>query len=246
MLLVVAGIAVGQEPSKRWKSRNDRGNRYEGRIEIPVASPTIEILSFLAFRESYSKGDDLTVRFFVPEAGDLVLQARELEERVQYWMEAKGQDWTTSEWNEFGPWPTKILAREQIPAGNLGLLIHLHGDEETTLLPAIVYHSAPPRTVESYTLHFRLSSDLSEMTYRLYAGGDELTRDKLVDLDAAEPLTIRLKTAGLPEGQLRLELEGKFRGRTCGDEKGIRCPGGSYALYHRPLDAPNAPAEDSR
>jgi len=244
VLLALAGAVAAEEPGKRWKSRNDRGNRYEGRIEIPVANPTIDVLSLVGSRESYEKGDELTVRFFVPGEHDVVLQAREIEERVQYFMEAKGQDWAAKQWNEFGPWPTSILTREGIPAGNLGVLIRQGEDEEAVLLPAFVYRSAAPETVARYTLLVRPGTALSELTYRVFSDDEELIGDRLADLEAGVAFSIKLETAELPEGRLRLELAGKLKGRPCGRDDQKPCPGGTYVFYHQAPEL-TAPAADT-
>ena len=233
VLGALAGAAAAEDPGKKWRSRNDRGNRYEGRVEIPVANPTIDVLSLVGTRDSYEKGDELTVRFFVPGEGDVVLQAREIEERVQYLMEAKSREWTAGEWNEFGPWPTSILVREGVPPGNLGVLIRQGEGDEAVLLPALVVRSEAPETVAKYTLHVRPGTALSELDYRLFSGDEELAGDRLADLDASVPFAIKLEAAELPEGRLRLELAGKLRGKPCGREGQSPCPGGTYVFYHQ-------------
>ncbi len=66
LLALLAGAADAQEPSEWWKRKNDRGNRFEGLIEIPVGRPQLELLSFLGSKESYTENVDLRIRFFVP------------------------------------------------------------------------------------------------------------------------------------------------------------------------------------
>ena len=95
--LVITAVE-GQEADARWQQRNDHGNRYEGRVEIPVGNPQLEVLSFLGHKESYSGSADLYVRFFLPTRTEVSIRARELEERVNYWMEAKPQDWEPGQW----------------------------------------------------------------------------------------------------------------------------------------------------
>ncbi len=245
VLLALAGAMAAEDPGERWRKRHDRGNRYEGRIEIPVANPTIDVLSLVGSRESYDKGDELTVRFFVPGEQDVVLQAREIEERVQYFMEAQRREWTAGQWNEFGPWPTGLLIREGVPAGNLGVLIRQGEGEEAVLLPAFVDLSEPSETLARYTLHVRPGSALSELTYRVLREDEELIGDRLADLEAGVAFSLKLETAELPEGRLRLELAGKLKGRPCGREGQKPCPGGTYAFYHRALKTSNeTPAPD--
>lgn len=234
--LTLSSAVIAQEPSQRWKTRNDRGNRWEGRVEIPVGRPAIELLSFVGFREPYAGGEDLEVRFFLPQAADVVIRAREIEERVQYLMVVKDREWAAGEWNVFGSWPTgEVLAREGVPTGNLGVVVRLGAGEAATWVPALIYHSSPPETLSSYLLHFRPGSDLSEIVYRIYDGEEELSQARLVDLRAFVPFAIELETAGLPAGSLRLELRGELRGKPCGAENQSSCPGGSFLIYHQPL-----------
>ena len=230
MLTLVAGAARAQEPDDRWKKSNDRGNRYEGRIEIPVGRPELEVVSFLGHRESYSGRVDLKIKFFLPSAGRVRLQARELEEDVQYFMEAKSQDWQAAAWNEFGPWSTRfVLVPEEVPAGNLAVLARLEGkDGAKTLMPAFLYHSKAPTKVGRYTLHLRPDANLTEIRFRLFSGDKVLKEGKLVErLEAGVAFPLKLEMSGVPAGRLRLRIDGKFRGKPGGPDK-------SFFIYHQP------------
>ncbi len=51
-------------PDERWKRQNDRGNRYEGAIEVPAGNIDLELVSLTGFRETFDRDADLKVRFF--------------------------------------------------------------------------------------------------------------------------------------------------------------------------------------
>ena len=68
-LFIVALPALAQpELSDRWKRQHDRGNRYEGLVDVPVSLTEIELVSFLGFREEAYEDEDAWVRFFLPDA----------------------------------------------------------------------------------------------------------------------------------------------------------------------------------
>jgi len=221
--------------TEKWKRQNDRGNRYEGRIEIPVGSPDLELLSFIGFSEPFQRDVMLKVRFFLPGHLEVFIQGRELREQKQYWMESKSATWEAGAWNEFGPWPTReVLSREGIRSWNLGVVIRprkqiLNGGE---LVPAFVYHSTLPRSVAKYTIYLRPNSTLKKVTYSLY----RIVKNQRVEVKtssvfgekiAGEPFPIEFEVRDLPEGPMRLYIEGEFKNRTGG-------PIREYRFYHKP------------
>lgn len=231
--------------TEKWKRQNDRGNRYEGRIEIPVGKHDLELLSFVGLREPFTGDVKLRVKFFLPASSSVFIQARELLEQKQYWMGSKPANWRAGVWNEFGPWPTGVvLNREKIPSWNLGVVISLRkgttGANELPpafitggqLAPAFVYHSTSPASVDKYILHLRPNSTLKKVTYSLYKILDnqeaEVRASSLYgDKIAGEPFKIELKVRGLSEGQMRLVIEGTFKNRIGG-------PIREYEFYHKP------------
>ena len=216
----------------RWRSVNDRGNRYEGRVEIPVSSPELEIVSLAGFREPYDEDAVLFVKFFLAEPAPVTLQGLELQIDTQYLMEAKAGDWKVGEWNIFGPWPTRdVLDREGIPFTNLGVLITQEAESLRRYLPTFVYHSDPPRRAERYVLHLRPRVRLRKLSYTLTQLGDpevELKAGRrLEDMEAGAPVRLELDAGEAKEGWLRVDVEGSYKSE----------PGGpklSFELYHRP------------
>ena len=224
-LSAVALSAVAQEDAgDRWARRNDRGNRYEGRREIPVSRPDFELISFLGHQEDYEVDVELRVGFFVPEAGGATIYAQELRDEKQYWMESKPGDWQVGGWNEFGPWPTReVLDEEQIAAWDFGLYVEVEaaaGSQDAIhLAPAVLYHSEVPDRLEVYTLCLRPNWDLKRLEVSVSpadgGGGEVILRDRVLhQMPVGEPIQLDLDAAGLPDATwLRLEAVGGIRGR---------------------------------
>lgn len=221
--------------SAHWKRANDRGNRYEGRIEIPIGKPELELLSFTGLLEPFSKDVTLRVRFFLPLDSSVSIEGRELIEQTQYWMASKPAPWQAGRWNEFGPWPTReVLDREAIPSRNLGVVIRLRSEVTASpeILPAFVYHATAPTTVSKYALYLRPNVDLQKMSYSLYRIVNDREAEVHVsslvgDKVAGEPLLIELPVPDLAEGRMRLVIRGLYKNRAGG-------PMSEYTFYHVP------------
>lgn len=228
---ILSAEAIGR--TDEWRRRNDRGNRYEGRIEIPVGRPDLELLSFVGFQEAFDHDVTLKVRFFLPSHSEVFIQGRELQEQKQYWMESKPSAWKARAWNEFGPWPTReVLGRDGTPWWNLGVVIRLR--KQTTnggeLVPAFVYHSTLPRSVTEYIVYLRPNSTLKKVTWSLY----RIANNQKVEMKtlwgekiAGEPFSVTFKVRGVPEGPMVLHIQGKFKNRMGG-------PIREYKFYHKP------------
>lgn len=219
--VLAALVAVILAQTDQWRRQNDRGNRYEGRIDIPIGKPDLELLSFTGWREPFMNDVILKVRFFLPTSAPVLIQARELQDQTQYWMESKPADWHAGTWNEFSPWPTReVLRREGIPSENLGVVIKFR--KATTagevLIPAFVYHSTLPALATKYTLHLRPNTTLKKVTYVLYrivnAQEVEVKTSSLVgDKVAGAPFLLELGVQGLSAGYMRLVLQAGYKNR---------------------------------
>jgi hypothetical protein len=73
--LLRAGVPEG------WKAADDRGNRYEGSVRVPVGNPDMELLSFVGLLEPFPEGVNLRVRFFLPTQAVPFISAQELRDR---------------------------------------------------------------------------------------------------------------------------------------------------------------------
>ena len=151
-IVIFFSIEAYAQVSDSWKAINDRGNRYEGRIEIPVSNPDLELLSFVGFMQEFDRESILKVRFFLPLRSQVIIQAQELYPEKNYWMESKPGDWNVEEWNLFEPWPTKdVLDSLHIGSSNLGIIIRLNKKMSNEIAPAFIYHSGLPVSPIKYT-----------------------------------------------------------------------------------------------
>lgn len=245
ILIVLALSTLAQfEIGEIWRQHNDRGNRYEGRIEIDVDAPDLELLSFVGFYEPFEEDSILRVKFFLPRPTGVSIQARELLDQEYYWMESKPEGWRPGRWNEFGPWPTRdILDREGVESWNLGVAIWLEEGSGSELTPAFVYHSRPPTSVAGYTIYLRSNRTLKGLDYTLYRIVDgrevEETASSLSgNLIAGEPFAVKLDAEGWAAGLRRLVVEGSYKNLEGG-------PFREFRFYHQPdLHARSSPESD--
>ncbi len=175
-ILLLQTFIVNAQPSERWKINNDRGNRYEGTISLPVSS-TLELVSLYGYFEEYTlrANQNLTVQFYVPESVKPQLSAQEIKTRRVYYMEAKPFPEKLG-WNDFGPWSVdEVLSLYKIPYSNLGILIkdiksNTSPFNYQIILPAVVYHSSIPPNIDKYTAIFRAGKHIENYGYKLYKG----------------------------------------------------------------------------
>jgi hypothetical protein len=234
LLLAACVLYAAQSASENWRRHNDYGNRYEGRISIPVGMPDLELLSFTGYWEPFGPGATLRVRFYLPAEQTLVIESRELREEKQYWMESKPAPWRGAAWNEFAPWPTReVIAREGIATSNLGVVIRpREGSVPGGVVPALVYHTRAPQSVTRYSIYLRPNTTLRTVAYsaeRLADGKGSVLADGVLASEkiAGEPFLIELDLAHAEAGPVRLIIRGAFKNRTGG-------PFREYNFYHRP------------
>jgi hypothetical protein len=210
VVAIILALQVSAQVTDQWRRKSDRGNRYEGTIQIPVSGPALELRSFVATLEPFSSSVELYVRFFLPSDELATVFAQELEDRRHYWMESKPGPWAARQWNKFGPWYTRtVLDVEKVPYGNLGVLVQAGSPADPLLLPAYVYHSSPPRPASVYRLYFRTRSSLRSVVWSLYtADGTKLITHPLPgERLPGETFAIDLSAEGLPRSEMRLEIE---------------------------------------
>jgi hypothetical protein len=232
LLCATPGMSVATVyQDEEWKRNNDRGNRYEGLINIKTGNPELEVLSFTGMREAFGKADvSLKVKFFHHAQDRLSIIAQEIKTQRQYYMKAKQESWQTGAWNEFGPWPTRdVINREEIGSDNLGVLI---SDGGNRLVPALVYYSAAPATVGVYRMHLRANAHLKYATLSLYGnqgkGRPNPRKWVLAKQLANMPFYIDLVVRGYGEGPMRLVIEPHPM------KEGDKLSTQEYLFYHKP------------
>jgi hypothetical protein len=204
--------------SLNWAERRDFDNRVEGRLNVPYGSAGLELASFtrgdVAFKPAAAV--ELYVRFFLPaDAPPVQLIAHELNPTTFYWMEAKQRRWTADRWNRFGPWQTEpVLARLALDGSLIGVLVWLGDPANRRLAPATVEASsaADPGGAD-YVVQLRSGRSIAEYGWTLASRADPGFRHRGGGGDhvEGEPFPIRLPTAGLPPGDMRLTVSARWR-----------------------------------
>jgi hypothetical protein len=101
-LLTGASLLLAQTPSSdAWKKKNDRGNRYEGLVDIQTANPRLDLLSFTGYFRAFEGKQEWRVEFYSPERAPGIVAAREVEDQYQYWMESYPIPATPHDWTKF-------------------------------------------------------------------------------------------------------------------------------------------------
>ena len=234
--LVTASVVPCFGQGDDWKRKNDRGNRWEGTIQLPVSQPDLVLLSLTSFRQKVEDDTELKVRFFLPGGTEARVEARELQENVHYWMESKPIEAQETGWQVFGPWPvSEVLSRNSVSFTNIGVLVRLRseGGGEKHLAPAMIYDSERPKTAGRYTFLFRPSIPLRSLEYTAYLVGDETEKVASASLAGNKargvPFPIELDLSEVPAGLVRLEIRGRYRSRTGG-------PVREYEFHHQFLE----------
>ncbi|MFI5184336.1 MAG: hypothetical protein ACHQNV_08060 [Vicinamibacteria bacterium] len=219
---VVAVLLLGVAISGEWTAGNDRGNRYEGSVRVPVANPDLALLSFTGSFSPFHKEATLKVRFFLPDETAVFISAQELRDRKQYRMEAKPRPWKVGQWNEFAPWPTRdVIDVLGVSSENLGVVVRLgeSGQGSGEVAPALVYTTPPPPVVETYRFVFRPGLTLRGLRYTLYRlDGAAPAKLREMELKAqrtrGEPFPIDIDAKDLPPGRIRLLVDAFVKDRS--------------------------------
>lgn len=151
---------------------NQRNNRCEGYVDLPV-SAGFKLVALHGYRQSrYQAGDQLSVAFYQPQAGAARISAQKLRDRSKnYKMEAGQQTWPKG-WQVFGPWPVDdFLAPNSIPLRSIGIKV---AGTEDLLLPAYVYTGSKPGTTSSsYRAYFETPTSIKVLRYTITREGTE-------------------------------------------------------------------------
>jgi hypothetical protein len=223
-LIVLVFVSAKIEGSQAINiARFDRGNRYEGLVDIPIAGsdrPALDLISFTGFFEPFTAGDSLRVRFFLPVPSSAVrIVAQELSEDRFYRMESKAQVWAPNTWAVFAPWPTgDVIGPGMVLPSNIGVVVFLDDRPagQAFVAPAFVERAAAAE-ITRYRLQLRpVRATLSAVSHTLER--IESTRMVPVAMDRStverpdhRPFRIELDAASLPEGRYRLTIVGEVK-----------------------------------
>jgi len=211
----------------------DRGNRYEGIKIVGAGAPDLELLSFTSYRENVKMNSnvDLKLKFYVWEDTSLYITAKELDNKLCYFMKPKKTRWSMG-WQQFYPWPTNdVLHCIKISPDELGIIARMYNDEigSRMIVPVILYHSKYPSHINKYTLVFLARQFYNIIDFKIYRIQQKIPiySNQLRQLIGGLPFSIMLDLAGQSSGFYRLEVN-------CIDDNGRRGPQRYYFFYHQP------------
>lgn len=204
-----------------------RSNRMEGMREVRTGGVGITLLSFIAFREPLDVSDApvLTIRFFLPDAGNVYIKAVELRRHgsSHYQMKPLQVAWMSG-WQEFAPWPTKdVLKPEGIPVSELGIVARLGKDRAGSghIAPIVLYAGDYPQRSQRYILHLLPAATLSKVDYQIthVASGKIVVRKRVENTAANAPFKIEFDLTNKSAGEYRLLIKAKEWGKTKGPSR---------------------------
>jgi hypothetical protein len=223
-----------------WRTpSNDRGNRFEGLIRIKRSTSTtpLELVSFSSGIGEYPKARPFTlqVQFFLSQDEPAVVQAAELDEDLQYRMEAKRVKWTSGTWNTFEGWDSEV-ALNRVPASNLGVVVRLGGSSSDfrRFAPAFVsVQSQRASPLTYYSVALRIGDDaIRSLEWALYSVQQShlalITHATISkSFRRGSHAAIQINASSLNEGWQRITFHGPYSARTGIAEY-------SFDFYHRP------------
>ena len=222
VFLVVAAVHLAQQPVP-WPPGADRGNRYEGFLDVLHSSTDVQLLSFLASPiVSDDTPDILRVAFYSPSDATAFVSGRELVDLRQYRMESKPVR-AVAGWNEFR-WPSSdVIKPARLAPTALGFTVTLSQSGQATrrFAPAVFNQAATAVKTSSYIVVVKSRYTLKSLSYSLIrrsARTESIVRTAEVPatFSAGDPFEVQLDLTGVPEGEVLLRLTGNYAYREGG------------------------------
>jgi hypothetical protein len=200
----------------------NRGNRYEGIKSKPVSGYDIEVISALVAYKDKDTADQLPdllrVTFFLKDQVEVNITVREQDYRLFYWLDRVRPDkrWRAGSYNEF-TWPAETVLRQledKLKLYDLGVLIRLRNKVPSSvedIAPAMLYHTAPAKTVDGYLFTLKTNGDVRLVcsVYRAQGSGAIMTQT-FSRIPGGRPFTIRWDVRGVEEADCTLICNGYF------------------------------------
>ena len=204
-----------------WEKTNDRGNRYEGIVEVPNGKRDYELLAFFAYKNVNAPSPDgqLHLMFCVP-AGTAVqsISAKEIHSDTQYMAAFKPGKLIRlgRQWEGVTEWPVMtVLSPNHVKLENIGVLVHLENNGiPGEIAPAVLYTSAKPKSIDKYSLYFVSHRPLRALSCTVSQGAFKescnIDGSRLGQVEVSEPTKITFDAAGLREEEATVQLEGSI------------------------------------
>ncbi len=232
--LYAQGFDRNFESNKKQYEYKKRGIRKEGRADILVSAPDLELLSMLGYCEELNPDNnaDLKIMFYLEKDTTLFITAKELKIREYYIMKPIQSKWKKG-WQEFGPWPTsEVLKPLGLSLTEIGIIGRIREKDRIgsgLIAPLIIYHSNLPATIDQYTTYIVPKQSLENVKYKVFLPGEKeaITEGHIIELFGGVPFSINIDLTQQSEGYYKLVLDGKYKNRMGGPQR-------TYTFYHKP------------
>ena len=157
--------AVGQ--------RHEFSNRFEGSYQNQ-ANTELEIIGVLRSPISFHSPSVLSVEFFLPATGlskdNVLVEAQEITQSRNYFMQSKPFSVHDSDWNTFTPWPSgDVIDPLGVEEHNMTVTVsYLDRSGTRIYLPADV-NTGATNTLNTYTIQFRTAWNIHSLDEKLTA-----------------------------------------------------------------------------
>ncbi|WP_454064155.1 hypothetical protein [Candidatus Nitrospira salsa] len=216
----------------------NRGSWYEGIKPKPVSGYDIELISVLVDYQEMNEAfpEKVKLRFYSEQEADVFLTVRELDYRHYYWLDRVTLDmtWKAGSYNAF-EWETGTVLRQlsdSFGLYDLGVVARLGKETPSAterVLPAILFHSQLPKTVNGYRFTLKTGGDARLFCKIFKEGVDEPIDTQVYRRKrGGRPFTITWDASQATPGNYRLVITGFFLNTNAG----IKAQ--TIRFYHQP------------
>jgi len=202
--------------------KHEFSNRFEGSYQNQ-GNTDLDIIGVLRSPISFNSPSTLSVKFFLPTTGlatdKVLVEAQEITQSRNYFMQSKSFPVHGANWNEFTPWPSgDIIDPLGVAPQNLTVTAsYIDGSGTRVYLPADV-NTGVAHPVNTYIIQFRTAWSIHSLDEKLTASdGTSIPLQTLqcsagsscVLYDAGTSHAISLDMSNRPDGFYSLQLIGQ-------------------------------------
>jgi len=201
--------------------KHEFGNRFEGSYQNQ-ANTDLDIIGVLRSPILFNSPSTLSVKFFLPATGlataKVLVEAQEITQSRNYFMQSKSFPVRTTEWNAFSPWPTTdVIDTLGVAPQNLAVTTSYIDQSGTRVyLPADV-NIGVAHPLNTYIIQFRTAWSIHSLDEKLTASDGTSIPLKTIECsadpscvlyDAGTSHAMSLDMSNQPDGFYNLQLIG--------------------------------------
>ena len=201
--------------------KHEFSNRFEGAYQNQ-GNTDLDIIGVLRSPISFNSPSMLSVRFFLPTTGlvtdKVLVEAQEITQSRNYFMQSKSFSVRTTDWNAFTPWPSSdVIDPLGVTPQNLAVTASYIDQSGTRVyLPADV-NTGVAHPLNTYIIQFRTAWSVHSLDQRLTASDGTSVPLQTIEcsatvscvlFDAGTAHAISLDMSSRPDGFYSLQLTG--------------------------------------